>query len=382
MVFFFSFSLQGAYFTDLVYNFRLCWNSFKTLENLDVRFLEGLCSNVFIEHIYLFRNIQSLGLANINSSGELERVFMSLHNLRIVHFQNCPSLKDSNIDTLAGSCPKLESLCLTGCIYVKGSTFPRLFAECRNLQTLLMSCTRLQNSNIMKTDWSKASLTELDFSYCYGIGESGLMEMLPKLTDLRYLQLSFCGWGRAFSDNVISAMSQMNYQQLEILDIHSSFNITGKTLCKFAERCPRLTSLCVGSAITSCEELRSLLKNLRNLKHFYITKQATIKTETVFTNIKKFCPRIETLALYNFYAINRYRVENALVELVAACKYLKVLCIRGTNVPLRTELAQLADKVKTCTKRNDIEISRRPYFLLSGAKLCLDSALKNSTHFN
>ncbi|XP_022796676.1 F-box/LRR-repeat protein 2-like [Stylophora pistillata] len=375
-------SLQGAHFIDLDYDFHLSWTSFKTLENLDVRFLEGLCANTFIEHIHLFRSIQSLGLANINSSGELERIFKSLRNLRVVHCQNCPSLTDSHIDILADSCPKLESLCLTGCIYVTGSTFPRLIGKCKNLQTLLMSCTRLQNSNIIKTDWSKARLTELDFSYCYGIGESGLMEILPKLTELRYLQLSFCGWGRAFSDKVVSAMSQTNHLQLEILDIHSSFNITSETLCKFAESCPRLTSLCIGSANTSCEELETLLKNLGNLKHFYITKQATIKTETVFTDIKRFCPRIETLALHNFYAINRHRVEEALVELVRTCQRLKVLCIRGTNVPLRTELAQLADKVKTCTKRSDVEISRKPHFLFAGAKLCLDSVLKNSTPLN
>ena len=377
--FYFYFSLQGAHFTDYKHDFRLHTGSFQNLENLDLRFLYGDDSKVFITHLRQLRNIQCLGIDNVNSSGQLEKIFVTLHNLRIVHCQNCSSFTDIHIDILASSCPKLESLCLTGCIYVTGSSFPRLLAECRHLQTLLLSCTRLRNNNILRTDWSQASLTELDVSYCYGIGESGLMEMLPKLTELRYLQLSFCGWGRALSDEVVSAMSQTSYLQLETLDIHNSFNITGETLRKFVERCPSLTTLCVGSAITSNEELESLLKTLGNLKHFYITKQATIKTETVFTYVKKFCQHIETLALYNFYAINRHRVEEALVELVEACKFLKVLCIRGTNVPLRTELAHLADKVKTCAKRNDIEISRRPHFLLSGAKLCLDSVVKNST---
>ena len=204
------------------------------------------------------------------------------------------------------------------------------------------------------------------------------MEMLPKLTGVRYLQLSFCGWGRALSDEVMNAMSQTQYKQLHTLDIHSSFNITGQTLCKFVRKCVGLTTLCVGSAITSNDELEGLLKGLPNLKHFYITKQATIKTETVFIYVKRFCQHIETLALYNFYAVNRNRVEEALVELVLACKWLRVLCIRGTNVPLRTELANIANKVRNIAKRNDIEISRKPHFLLSGAKLCLDSVVKNS----
>lgn len=58
----------------------------------------------------------------------------------------------------------------------------------------------------MKMDWSKVSFIEFDFLYCYGIGESGFMEMFFKLIDLRYFQLFFCGWGRVFSDNVISVM--------------------------------------------------------------------------------------------------------------------------------------------------------------------------------
>lgn len=236
----------------------------------------------------------------------------------------------------------------------------------------------MRNQNLMRIDWSQASLTELDISYCYGIAEAGLMQMLPKLTGVRYLQLSFCGWGRALSDEVMNAMSQKEYERLHTLDIHSSFNITGETLCKFVRKCSGLTTLCVGSAITSNDELETLLKGLPSLKHFYITKQATIKTETVFSYMKKFCQHIETLALYNFYAINRHRVEEALVELVLACRHLKVLCIRGTNVPLRTELAHLANKVKDVAKRGDIDISRKPHFLLSGAELGLDNVMKSS----
>ena len=372
------FSLQGAHFTDLTHNFRLKNNCFQGLENLDLRFLYGDDCKVFISLLKQLRNIECLGIDNVSSTGELENILVAASNLRIVHFQNCASFTDAHLNILASSCPSLESLCLTGCIYVTGSSLPRLLTECKRLQTLLLSCTRVRNQNLMRTDWSKTNLTELDISYCYGIAESGLMEMLPKLTGVHYLQLSFCGWGKALSDAVMNAMSQTQYEQLHTLDIHSSFNITGETLCKFVSKCFGLTTLCVGSAITSNEELEALLKGLRNLKHFYITKQATIKTETVFSYVSRFCQQIETLALYNFYAINRHHVEEALVELVLACKCLKVLCIRGTNVPLRTELANMASKVKNVAKRNDIEISRKPHFLLSGASRCLDCVMKSS----
>ena len=372
------FSLQGAHFAEFTHDFRLKNHCFQNLEILDLRFLYGEESKVFTALLKQLNTIQCLGIDNVGLTGELEKIFVTLSNLRILHCQNCPSFNDIHVCILASSCPNLESLCLTGCIYVTGSSFPRLLTECKRLQTLLLSCTRVRNQNLMRTDWSQARLTELDISYCYGIAESGLMEMLPKLIGVRYLQLSFCGWGRALTDKVMNAMSQTKYERLETLDIHSSFNITGEMLCKFVKNCSGLTTLCVGSAINSNEDLEALLKGLHNLKNFYVTKQASIKTETVFDCVKRFCRNIETLALYNFYAVNRCRVEESLVELVSACRFLKVLCIRGTNVPLRTELTNLATKVKNVAKRTDIEISRRPHFLLTGAKLCLDSVVKKS----
>ncbi|XP_068721489.1 F-box/LRR-repeat protein 20-like [Montipora capricornis] len=373
-----SLSLQGAHFTDLTHDFRLGNQIFPSLQNLDLRFLYGDDCKVFVSILNQLTGLQCLGMDNVSSPGELEKIFLKLSSLRIVHCQNCSSFTDTHVNILTNCCPGLESLCLTGCIYVTGSSFPRLLNQCKRLQTLLLSCTRVRNQNLMGTDWSQTSLTELDISYCYGIAETGLMEMLPKLTGIRYLQLSFCGWGRALSDDVMNAMSENQYEQLHTLDIHSSFNITGEMLCKFVRKCSGLNTLCVGSAITSNEELEGLLKSLPNLKNFYITKQATIKTETVFMYIRSFCQHIKTLALYNFYAINKNRVEEAMIELVLACKSLRVLCIRGTNVPLRTELANMANKVKKVAKRCDIEISRKPHFLLSGAKVCLDSAVKSS----
>mgnify|MGYP002260074151 CR=1 FL=1 len=371
--------MQGAHFTDLSHNFHLGNHSFPRLENLDLRFFYGGDCKVFTSVLKQLRGLQCLGMDNVSSPIELEKTFANLNSLRIVHCQNCSSFKDTHIYILANCCPALESLCLTGCIYVTGTSFPRLLTQCRSLQTLLLSCTRLRNQNLLRTDWSRTTIKELDISYCYGIAETGLMEMLPRLTSMRYLQLSFCGWGRALSDQVMNVMSENQYKNLQTLDIHSSFNITGEMLCRFVRKCPALNTLCVGSAITSNEELELLLQSLPNLKNFYITKQATIKTETVFACMKNFCQHIKTLALYNFYAINKCRVEEAMIELVLACKSLRVLCIRGTNVPLRTELASMAIKVKKVAKRDDLEISRKPHFLLSGAKVCLDNVMRCST---
>ena len=314
----------------------------------------------------------------MSSANDLVTMLHSLGNLRIFHCQNCASFTDSHVEMLGDYCPKLESLCLTGCIYVTGSAFPQLIRDCRDIKTLLLSCTRLRNEHILRTDWRRSGLTELDISYCYGISETGLKAMLPQLTELRYLQISFCGWGRALNNNVIRAMTQAEYKNLKTFDIHSSFNISGDVLCSFLSQCPSITTLCVGSAINTDEELEALLMNLPNLKNFYITKQSTIKTETVFHYITKLCQHIEVLALYNFYAISRVQVEDSLIELVKTCRHMKTLCIRGTNVPLRAELASLAAKAKHAANRNDIDVVRRPHFFLSGASLCLDNVTKFS----
>ena len=250
------------------------------------------------------------------------------------------------------------------------------------MKTLLLSCTRLRNEHLLKTNWGKTGLTELDISYCYGIDASALKAMLPVLTDLRYLQVSFCGWGRALNDKVITEMARRDYNGLEVLDIHSSFNLSGRVLHSLLVRCKRITTFCVGSVISTVEELDSVLSCLPNLKHFYITKQSTIRTETVFDRVMTYCPRIEILALYNFYAISRNQVEDALVELVKTCKHLRVLCIRGTNVPLRTELTAMATKVKIAANQHKIQIVRRPHYFPSGALLSVDNGMNFKMNYD
>ena len=222
----------------------------------------------------------------------------------------------------------------------------------------------------MKTDWSNSAITDLDISYCYGISSSGLKAMLPQLTRLRYLQIAFCGWGRAFDNDVIRAMSQVTFTELQVLDVHSSFEVDAKMLCCLLSKCPAIESLCVGTAINTEHELANLLVSVPNLKNFYITKQPTMQTDTVFLYVAEFCPQIETLALYNFYAISRPRVEASIIKLAKTCKQLKTLCIRGTNVPLRAELTVLADRARQAADRKDIEIVRKPQFLLSTSHCC------------
>lgn len=346
-----------------------------SLQALDLRFLPSDESKAFVRFLPNLPNIQILAIDNISSTAAFNATMLStMSQLRILHCQNCSSITDNDVKLLGKICPNIESLCLNGCICITGSSFPDLLSGCKRLKTLLMSCTRLRDEHLLRTEWRKSNLTELDISYCYGITTNALLSMLPALTDIRYLQLSFCGWGRALNDNVIGEMAKRNFNKLEILDIHSNFNLSGGVLYNLLLRCKMISTFCVGSVINTLEELDSILSCLPNLKHFYITKQSTIRTEAVFNRIMTYCPMIEVLALYNFYAINRKEVEDSLIEMIKTCQSLHILCIRGTNVPLRAELAAIAAKVKIVTNQSKLRIVRAPHFFPPGASLSIDNA--------
>ncbi|XP_020904227.1 dynein regulatory complex subunit 6-like [Exaiptasia diaphana] len=367
-------SLQGCQLENST-GFITIQASFSTcLKNLDLRFVHGDASKIFSRALPRMRQLEALGLDNIPSC--CSAMFHFLCNLKVFYCQNCASITDEDLEGLGINCHELESLSLSGCAYITGKFLPGLVRGCRKLKTLLLSCTRIRNQYIRETNWTDAMVTELDISYCYGITEEGLLVLLPSLTQLKYLQISFCGWGRALSDNVIAAMASHIGQSLETLDIHSSFNLSGHALCSLLDKCPSMTTLCVGSAINSDVELECSLQCLPKLKNFFITKQSIIKTETVFNLISKYCKDIEVLALYNFYAINRPKVEESLVNLVRTCTSLKTLCVRGTNVPLRTELAALAAMAKVVSGRRDINICRTPHMLLSGPMNSLDNVIR------
>jgi hypothetical protein len=321
------------------------------------------------------RSIEVLGLDNVPSYPSM--MFQSLRNLKVFYCQDCASITDEDLRGIGFSCHNVETLSLAGCTCITGKFLPRIVQGCPRLKTLLLSCTRIRNQFVLETDWARSSIIELDISYCYGITEEGLMALLPNLSRLKYLQISFCGWGRALSDGVVTKMAENINTSLETLDIHSSFNLSGHALYRLLMKCPNMTTLCVGSAINSDAELEASLKCLPKLKTFFITKQSTIRTEMVFNLIAKYCLELEALALYNFYAINRGKVEDSLMHVVRTCERLKTLCIRGTNVPLRTELTALAAVAKVVSGRRDMNIIRSPHMLLPGPSNSLDNIIES-----
>lgn len=303
-------------------------------------------------------------------------LLQSLRNLKVFYCQDCPTLIDDDLNDLASSCPYLETLSFAGCTCLLGKFLPFLIHACPHLRTLLLSCTRISNQFLIETTWAQSNITELDISYCYSITEEGLLSILPRLPRLRYLQVSFCGWGRSLSDEVITKMAEKNSTSLETLDIHSSFNLSEHALYGFLRNCPNMTTLCVGSAFNSEAQLGASLRCLPKLKTLFITKQSAIGTEVLFSFIAKYCPDLEALALHNFYAINRSKVEVSLLNIMNKCQYFKTLCIRGTNVPLRTEMITIAGVTKIISGRRDINIVRSSHGLSVGPSNGLDNVLQ------
>ncbi|XP_031565155.1 F-box/LRR-repeat protein 20-like [Actinia tenebrosa] len=348
------------------------------IKYLDLRFIQDDdVSMIFSSLLPRMRSIEVLGMDHFHLPAyPSTRLLQSLLNLKVFYCQDCPSLIDDDLNEIASSCPNLEALSFAGCTCLLGKFLPFLIHACPRLRTLLLSCTRISNQYLMATDWARSVITELDISYCYSITEEGLLSLLPRLSQLNYLQISFCGWGRSLSDDVIMKMAEKNCTNLETLDIHSSFNLSEHALYGLLRNCPNMTTLCVGSAFNSEAELGASLRCLPKLKIFFITKQSAIRTEVLFNFIAKYCPDLEALALHNFYAISRSKVEVSLLNIMNKCHNFKTLCIRGTNVPLRTEMITIAGVTKIISGRRDIDIVRSSHELSVGPTNGLDNVMQ------
>ena len=167
-----------------------------------------------------------------------------------------------------------------------------------------------------------------------------------------------------------------NCTRLETLDIHSSYNLSEHALYRLLRTCTNLTTLCVGSAFNSEEQLEATLRCLFKLKILFITKQSAIRTAVLLNFIVKYCLEIEALALHNFYAISRSKVEVSLLNVMNKCQKFKTLCIRGTNIPLRTEMIAIAGVTKTISGRRDIDIVRSSHNFSVKPRYGLDNIIQ------
>lgn len=270
-----------------------------------------------------FTKLRYLGIGSHSSKGSVPRMFVKMQNLTILDCTNCEAMKDEHVQTIAMCCPKLESFCLNGCKNIYGTTFDELLRKCGLLRTLLLRYTPIRDSCFDCPLWAETKLEEIDISACTHLTRTGLVRLLTQIKSFRYLNLSYCGIGRAVTDSVLIAMvSYGSCAKIEMLDIRWSMNITPHVLREFLKSCPLLK--CLGiyqSSHINCSAMADLLDCVPRLEilEFGAFGKASISESFLFPNLVRHCPRLRALSLINFLSLNPYSDGQLFGRLLSGC---------------------------------------------------------------
>lgn len=246
-----------------VEDFMVNTDSFpRYLTKLDIRHSSGHPS-AFKVISQCLHSLQSFGLSNsffevFKMEADKSRFFSSLKSVRILEFSYCTSLTDQMVRCVAEHCTKLRSLCLRRCNNIRGASLALLIDCCSSLTSLVLDGTSVSDAAVTPVRWEKSVITEVDLSWCRHLTQAGLKSMLTRCHFLRYLRLCCCGYGHAFTDQVLDAMTECQFTSLEVLDLSYSSEVTNSTLARFVTSSPSLLYL----RVYHCQKLTSAFVNL------------------------------------------------------------------------------------------------------------------------
>lgn len=290
------------------------------LELLELRPVKGDFS--FIRRISRhFCSLKYLGIGDTTSKGNFPHIFTKLNNLVILDCTNCATFTDDVLSKVAQNCPLLESVCLNGCKTVFGLTFSEFLSSCPRLKTLLLRYTPIRDECFSFRAWNNVQLQEIDISACAQLTQIGLCNLVSRMKSIRYLNLSYCGVGRAVTDAVLLEMaSRRNCANLEMLDVRWSLTLTPDALFALAQASPKLKCLGVyqSSNISSAAmaEVLIALPRLETLEYGAFGK-AALSDSMFIPNLIRYCKIIKSLSLINFASVDANSdtiVLNALSE--------------------------------------------------------------------
>ena len=265
-------------------------------------------------------NLKYLGIGNASSRGAMPHIFNKLQQLVMLDCTNCDTITDESVLKVAENCQLLESLCLNGCKHVYGRTFLSLLTSCPRLRTLLLRYTPLRDESLQLREWSQVPIEELDISACTNVTQIGLLSLLSRLRSLTYLNLSYCGVGRAVSDAVLIQMATQNTTaKLEMLDVRWSLHITPDALCALLRVCPVLRCLGVyqSTAITT-SAMADILRALPKLETFEYGAygRASLSDSMFIPNMIRHCPGLRSISLINFTTVDSF-ADGVLLDTLA-----------------------------------------------------------------
>ena len=211
----------------------------------------------------------------------------------------------------------------------------------------------------------------------YGFIPPGLIRLLTQIKTFRYLNLSYCGIGRAVTDSVLIAMTSYGSSaQIEMLDIRWSMNITPQVLREFLKSCPNLK--CLGiyqSSHINCNAMAELLDCVPKLEilEFGAFGKASISESFLFPNLVRHCPQLKALSLINFLSLNPYTDGQLFGRLLNGCSRLERINLCEPDPTLTSLIGSI--RVTTTAK-----ITQRWQCVLPAPDVTLDAVMNQLTY--
>ena len=205
----------------------------------------------------------------------------------------------------------------------------------------------------------------------------GLIRLLTQIKSFRYLNLSYCGIGRAVTDSVLIAMTSYgSSKNIEMLDIRWSMNVTPHVLRDFLKSCPSLK--CLGiyqSSHIDCNAMAELLQCLPRLEilEFGAFGKASISESFLFPNLVQHCPELKALSLINFLSLNPYSDGQLFGRLLNGCLKLERINLCEPDPTLTSLIGSI--RVTTTAK-----ITQRWQCVLPAPDITLDAVMNQLSY--
>ena len=311
------------------------------LVRLDVRnFKQGF----YFVHLILEANdlshLECFGFGNNDfcpAFTEFHTIFRKMHALRVLECVHCADINDAQIRLFADQLDCLESLVLTKCENIVGSSLPYLIEKAKCLKSLNLSETNVRSECLVQTPWQDSIIEELDLSFCLHVEAEGLTGSLPRIRTIQHLKLHNVGK----SKGVTPALFESDFEHgcwphLEVLCLRFCNKFTEDGL-RYFEKFSTLKFLSLRSCFKlSYTGVSGILKHLPHLQHLecgsLLLSQESICVNWmgILDSSVKHCKMLQKLVLVKCAGIAITKLSDhrkQFEEFFKASNNLEVLCI-------------------------------------------------------
>lgn len=346
--------LQNCDLTSTLENKLNCLSVPGNLTRLDIRnFKAGFQFMHVILEAQDMSHLECFGFGNNHfcpAFTNFQTMFSKMHALKILECVDCEFISDSEVIIFAKTLKNLESLVLKNCKNLNGSSLGHLINGAKELKSLNLSGTGVNDLALSNFPWESSIIEEFDLSFCDEITSAGLIVSIPKMDLLESLLLSNTGRGKAVTGEVLEAAYSIgNWKHLNVLSLHFANRLFNQAF-SFLQNCsnlqwlslrtcyridfeciaanlkyfPRLLGLECGSLFATgnstnqwVQLLQSISINCKNMRHLILLKCVGLPLSRVteYKNLLLGC--LETMK--KLETISVLYSEEAIYNLIESC---------------------------------------------------------------